>query len=44
VNLWAHEVFRGGGHMNASGGELFGSVQQAVRLFEQTFPKYLKKD
>ena len=44
VNIWAHEVFRGGGHMNASGGELFGSVQQAVRLFEQTFPKYLKKD
>ena len=43
VNVWAAEVFNGGGHMNASGGELFGSLQQAVRLFEQSFPKYIKK-
>lgn len=43
VNVWASEVFHGGGHANASGGELFGSIEQAVRLFEQTFPKYLKK-
>ena len=42
VNIWASEVFNGGGHMNASGGELFGSLQQAVQLFEKTFPKYLK--
>lgn len=44
VNIWANEVFHGGGHMNASGGELFGTIQQAVRLFEQSFPKYLKQD
>lgn len=43
VNIWASEVFHGGGHMNASGGEFFGSVDQAVRLFEQTYTKYLKK-
>lgn len=43
VNIWASEVFHGGGHMNASGGELFGSLQQAVQLFEKTFPKYVKK-
>ncbi len=43
VNIWAGEVFHGGGHMNASGGEIFGSLQQAVRLFEQSYPKYLKK-
>ena len=42
VNIWANEVFHGGGHMNASGGELFGSLNQAVRLFEGTFRKYLK--
>ena len=42
VNIWAQEVFHGGGHMNASGGELFGSIDQAVRIFEQSFPKYLK--
>ena len=43
VNIWASEVFNGGGHMNASGGELFGSLNQAVQLFEKTFEKYLKK-
>lgn len=44
VNIWAHEVFHGGGHANASGGELFGSLGQAVRIFEQSFPKYLPKE
>lgn len=42
VNIWASEVFHGGGHANASGGELFGTIGQAVRLFEQTYKKYLK--
>lgn len=44
VNIWASEVFNGGGHMNASGGELFGSLNQAVQLFEKTFPQYVKKE
>lgn len=44
VNVWASEVFHGGGHANASGGEMFGSIPQAVRLFEQSFPKYIKKE
>lgn len=44
VNIWANEVFHGGGHMNASGGELFGTLQQAVQLFERTYKKYLKLD
>ena len=43
VNIWASEVFHGGGHMNASGGEVFGTIEQAVKLFEQTYTKYLKK-
>ena len=43
VNIWASEVFHGGGHMNASGGEVFGTIDQAVKLFEQTYTKYLKK-
>ena len=42
VNIWASEVFHGGGHANASGGELFGTIDQAVRLFEQSYKKYLK--
>lgn len=41
VNVWANEVFHGGGHMNASGGELFGRIEQAVALFEKTYKKYL---
>jgi phosphoesterase RecJ-like protein len=36
-------VFHGGGHMNASGGELFGSMEQAVKLFEKTYADYLRK-
>ena len=44
VNVWANEIFHGGGHANASGGELFGSLDQAVRIFEQSFPKYLIKE
>jgi phosphoesterase RecJ-like protein len=43
VNIWASEVFHGGGHMNASGGEVFGTIDQAVKLLEQTYTKYLKK-
>ena len=41
VNVWANEVFHGGGHANASGGELFGSLAQAVALFEKTYKKYI---
>jgi phosphoesterase RecJ-like protein len=44
VNIWAAEVFHGGGHANASGGELFGPLTQAVQLFEKTYEKYLKID
>ena len=43
VNIWASEVFNGGGHMNASGGEIFGSLDQAVKLFENSYMKYLKQ-
>ena len=43
VNIWANEVFHGGGHANASGGELFGSLDHAVRIFEQSFPKYIPR-
>ena len=44
VNVFANEIFHGGGHPNASGGELYGTVGQAVRLFEKNLPKYLRKD
>ena len=41
VNIWANEVFHGGGHANASGGELFGTIDQAVAIFEKTMKKYI---
>ena len=44
VNVWAADVFHGGGHANASGGELLGRLDQAVALFEKSFPLYIKKD
>ena len=44
VNILAREVFRGGGHMNASGGEFFGDVNQAARKFVEMMPQYMQKD
>ena len=44
VNVFANEIFHGGGHPNASGGELYGTVGQAVRLFERNMGKFLLKD
>lgn len=43
VNIWANEVFHGGGHMNASGGELLGNIPYATKIFENSYRKYLKK-
>ena len=43
INIFANEIFHGGGHANAAGGELFGTVGQAVRLFERNMAKYLLK-
>ena len=44
VNTISREVFHGGGHMNAAGGEFYGSLQEATRAFMDNFPKYFKKD
>lgn len=44
VNKLAREVFRGGGHMNASGGEFFGTVDEAAQKFTETMPKYMLKE
>lgn len=43
VNILAREVFRGGGHMNASGGEFFGTVDEAAKKFIEMMPKYMQK-
>ena len=44
VNVLAREVFHGGGHMNASGGEYFGEVDKAAQLFAEMLPKYMLKE
>lgn len=40
TNLFSGEVFNGGGHVNASGGEFYGKLEDAVALFESALPKY----
>ena len=44
VNIFCNEVFNGGGHKNASGGEFYGSLTDAVNLFLSNYEKYFKKD
>lgn len=43
VNILAREVFRGGGHMNASGGEFFGNVDEAAKKFIEIMPQYMSQ-
>ena len=39
-NEVAAEFFGGGGHLNASGGEFYGPIEEAVSLFKQALVKY----
>ena len=39
-NQFAAEFFNGGGHLNASGGEFYGTMEEAVKVFEQGLKKY----
>jgi phosphoesterase RecJ-like protein len=34
-NKFAAEYFNGGGHKNASGGEYYGTIDEAVKVFEE---------
>lgn len=40
-NKFAAQCFNGGGHLNASGGEFYGSLIEAMELFERTLPEYV---
>lgn len=44
VNIFCHDIYNGGGHKNASGGEYYGSLTEAVNLFLQNYEKYFKED
>ena len=39
-NRLAAEFFGGGGHLNASGGEFYGTMEEARTVFEQALEKY----
>jgi phosphoesterase RecJ-like protein len=43
VNVFASEIFNGGGHANAAGGEYYGSLAEAVQLFLDNYTKYFDK-
>lgn len=42
VNRVCEELFGGGGHIQASGGEFHGSLEECRRLLEESLPKYDK--
>lgn len=39
-NEMAAEFFNGGGHLNASGGEFYGTIEEAILRFEEAIKKY----
>ena len=39
-NKVAAEFFNGGGHLNASGGEFYGPMEEAINLFKQALVNY----
>ncbi len=39
-NEFAADFFNGGGHLNASGGEFYGEIEDAISLFEEGLEKY----
>lgn len=39
-NEFAADFFKGGGHLNASGGEFYGKIEGAISLFEDGLKKY----
>ena len=44
VNILAAELFGGGGHANASGGEYYGPLSSAVHRYLSDYTRFFKKD
>lgn len=44
VNIFAREIFNGGGHMNAAGGESHLSLAATVKLFEDNYQHFFSRD
>lgn len=43
VNIFAKDIFGGGGHANASGGEYYGPLPEAVQQFIDNYKTYFNK-
>lgn len=43
VNIFSHDFFGGGGHMNAAGGESFCTLDTTIKIFEDHFRDYFNK-
>lgn len=41
VNKIASELFNGGGHLNAAGGEYEGRLEDALHILRDALPKYM---
>lgn len=39
-NAFAQRYFNGGGHLNASGGEFFGPLEDAIAIYEKALPEF----
>lgn len=39
-NKFSAQCFNGGGHLNAAGGEFFGTMEEAIAIFEKALPEY----
>ena len=39
-NKFAAQCYNGGGHLNASGGEFYGTMDEAIAIFENALPEY----
>jgi phosphoesterase RecJ-like protein len=42
-NEFAAEFFNGGGHLNAAGGEFYGSFEEALRIYAEGLKQYEEK-
>ncbi|MCQ2350585.1 MAG: bifunctional oligoribonuclease/PAP phosphatase NrnA [Paludibacteraceae bacterium] len=43
VNVMAKELFGGGGHINASGAEYKGTMEETLKIVEEAIPKFYQK-
>lgn len=43
ANAFSSKYFNGGGHLNAAGGEFFGSLEEAITLYEKALPQFIEE-